>query len=115
MNILLGAAISGLAAGTVNGIFGGAGGMLLIPLLQKLTDLERDAVFPTSVSVILPICIVSLTLSTTPLPWREGLPYLLGSILGGILVGVTGRRIPVKWLHRIFGAMILWGGIRYLW
>lgn len=112
-----GAALAGLLAGIVNGIFGGAGGMILIPTLQMLTDIQEDALFPMSVSVMLPVSLLSLWLTsrTTSLPWTEALPYLLGSVAGGVLVGLMGRRIPTVWLHRIFGIMILWGGIRYLW
>lgn len=107
--------IAGAAAGAVNGLFGAGGGMLLVPLLTWLTDLEDDAVFPTSVTVILPICLVSLTVgSTAGLPFSQALPYLLGGIGGGILAGLTGNKIPVKWLHRALGLLILWGGIRYL-
>ena len=112
-----GAALAGLLAGIVNGIFGGAGGMILIPTLQMLTDIREDALFPMSVSVMLPVCLLSLWLVSraAPLPWTEALPYLLGSVSGGILVGLLGQRIPTLWLHRFFGIMILWGGIRYLW
>ncbi len=112
-----GAALAGLLAGIVNGIFGGAGGMILIPTLQMLTDIQEDALFPMSVSVMLPVSLLSLWLAAgaAPLPWAEALPYLLGSVAGGVLVGLMGRRIPTVWLHRIFGIMILWGGIRYLW
>lgn len=112
-----GAAAAGVLAGIVNGIFGGAGGMVLIPALQMLTDIREDALFPTSVSVMLPVSLLSVWLASqaAPLPWADALPYLLGSVAGGILVGLLGRRIPTLWLHRIFGLMILWGGIRYLW
>lgn len=113
----IGAAVSGLLAGIINGIFGGAGGMALIPGLQMLTDIEEDSLFPTSVSIMLPLCLMSLWLASrnAPLPWMEAIPYLLGSVAGGILAGLPGRRIPTLWLHRFFGIMILWGGIRYLW
>ena len=88
---------------------------LLVPLLTWLARLEDDQVFPTSVSVILPISIVSLFLSpSTGLSFQTILPYLLGSIAGGILCGFLGRKIPVKWLHRGLGILMIWGGIRYL-
>ena len=111
------AAAAGLLAGIVNGIFGGAGGMVLIPALGMWTDAEPESLFPLSVSVMLPVCVLSLwiTSRSAPLPWEDVMRYLLGSVVGGILVGLFGKRIPTLWLHRIFGIMLLWGGVRYLW
>lgn len=113
----LGSALAGLGAGCVNGIFGAAGGMILIPALQLLGKLPEDHLFPMSVSVMLPVCVLSLLLSSplNALPWQASLPYLIGGALGGLGAGLWGRKIPTLWLHRIFGIMILWGGIRYIW
>lgn len=109
-------AIAGFCAGAVNGLLGAGGGMVLVPLLTLLTDIEDGDIFPASVSIILPICIVSLTMGamTQGLPISQALPYLIGSVGGGILAGMTAKRIPVKWLHRLLGGLILWGGVRYL-
>lgn len=111
-----GIALAGLCAGAVNGLFGAGGGMVLVPLLTALTDLDEDEIFPASISIILPICLVSLgfTAFSTGLAWRTALPYLLGSAAGGLIAGLLGRKIPAKWLHRALGFMILWGGVRYL-
>lgn len=108
--------IAGLIAGAVNGLFGAGGGMLLVPLLTKLSRIEEEKIFPSSVSIILPICIISLLfrISESGLPVKTAWPYLLGSVLGGILAGKLGKYIPVLWLHRILGILILWGGVRYL-
>lgn len=108
--------LSGAVAGMVNGLFGAGGGMILVPLLSVFTELEEDQVFPASVSIILPICVVSLLLSRpeTGVPLDIAFPYLLGSIPGGLLAGMFGQQIPVKWLHRGLGLLIIWGGIRYL-
>ena len=111
-----GAAIAGSAAGIVNGLFGAGGGMILVPMLTMLTDLNDREVFPASISIILPMCILSLSISAMeqPLCWTTALPYLIGSALGGILAGLLGKRIPTVWLHRGLGILILWGGYRYL-
>lgn len=110
-----GTLLAGLAAGCVNGIFGAGGGMILVPLLQRVSGLSAEDVFPCSVSIILPICLVSLVAGElTSLPWVDALPYLIGGAMGGVLAGHFGQRIPTLWLHRILGGMILWGGIRYL-
>ncbi len=109
-------AIAGLCAGAVNGLFGAGGGMVLVPLLGKLTDLDEKSVFPSSVTIILPICLISLGVNALQdgLPFIQALPYLLGSIGGGIAAGLTAQKIPVKWLHRVLGLLIFWGGVRYL-
>lgn len=113
----VGAGLSGLAAGTVNGLFGGGGGMLLIPGLKWFSGVEEDQLFPMSVSVMLPVSVLTLTISAqaAPLPWADAWPYLAGSAVGGVLVGFLGRKIPILWLHRVLGVMLLWGGVRYLW
>lgn len=108
--------LAGSCAGAVNGLFGAGGGMVLVPLLTLLTLLKDAEIFPASLSIILPVCLVSLTVTAlqTPIPWADAFPYLIGSAIGGICVGLWGKKIPVKWLHRGLGILILWGGIRYL-
>lgn len=116
MRAYLRPAISGFCAGAVTGLFGAGGGMVLIPLLTALTDIEDNQVFPTSISIILPVCLVSLciTIFHAPPNIQGALPYLVGSGLGGFFAGKWGQKIPVNWLHRGLGILILWGGIRYL-
>lgn len=111
---ILGPAVAGACAGMVTGLFGAGGGMVLIPLLTLLTDLKEEELFPFSVSTILPLCVVTLLISSRPMPWQDAFPYLVGSTLGGICAGLWGQKIPILWLHRILGIFILWGGVRYL-
>ena len=112
----LGSGLAGLGAGAVNGLFGAGGGMVLVPLLTGFTKLDDDEIFPSSVSIILPICLVSLSYSLwgSTVDWSAALPYLIGSAAGGLAAGIWGRKIPTVWLHRLLGVLILWGGVRYL-
>lgn len=106
---------AGAAAGAVNGLFGAGGGMVLVPMLSGNTVFSEDEVFSSSVLIILPICLVSLGVSTGfQLPWAQAWPFLAGGIPGGILAALLGKRIPLVWLHRMLGLMICYGGIRYL-
>lgn len=108
-------ALAGSAAGIVNGLFGAGGGMILVPLLTKLGNMEEQEVFPASICIILPMCLLTLTIqSAGTLPWQDAFPYLIGSAVGGLFAGIWGKKIPTLWLHRILGVLILWGGYRYL-
>lgn len=108
--------VSGAAAGAANGLFGAGGGMVLVPMLTGCARLPDAEVFPSSVAIIFPICIVSaiLNLQHQNIDFLLLLPYLLGGALGGLAAGLWGRRIPTLWLHRILGILILWGGVRNL-
>ena len=108
--------LGGLAAGSVAGLFGAGGGLVLVPILGLWDGMEESRLFPASVAIILPVCVTVLAASL----WQEGLglsdalPYLPGSAIGGLFAGLWGKKIPVQWLHRLLGIFILWGGIRYL-
>lgn len=107
--------LAGGSAGAVNGLFGAGGGMILVPMLSGSPDFSEHEVFSSSIVIILPICIVSLIVNSGGnLPWAEAWPFLLGGIPGGLLAGLFGRKIPVTWLHRFLGVLILYGGVRYL-
>ena len=111
----LGSTLAGFAAGVVNGLFGAGGGMLLVPLLSASGDFTETEVFSSSIVIILPICLVSLAINGQDgLYLAEAFPYLIGSIPGGLLAGFFGHKIPVAWLHRFLGVLILYGGVRYL-
>lgn len=107
--------LAGGGAGIVNGLFGAGGGMVLVPLLTLGKEFTEQELFSSSVVIMLPICLVSLITGTGGnLPWSEAWPFLLGGIPGGIAAALIGRQIPTSWLHRVLGALIIYGGIRYL-
>lgn len=109
-------AISGACAGAANGLFGAGGGMILVPLLTRWTKLEDKKAFATSISVIAPICLVSILVYCFKgtLEIATALPYLLGGFFGGLLGGKLFKKIPEKFLHKALGLIIIYGGIRSL-
>ncbi len=107
--------LAGGAAGIINGLFGAGGGMVLVPLLIH-GGLEDKKAFSSALAVILPLSIISLAVYGTKgvLPIREALPYLIGGTIGGLLAGIVFRKVSAHFLHKVFGIIILWGGIRLL-
>lgn len=108
--------LAGAAGGLVSGLFGGGGGMVLLPLLTKWGSLEPRRAFATCVAVIYPICCVSAAvylLRVRP-ALSLVLPYLAGGVAGGILGGLTFRKVPVRVLKLVFALFLLYGGARYL-
>lgn len=106
---------AGAAAGLINGLFGGGGGMVLLPALLH-SGVEPKKAFATCVALILPLCLVSaaVMLLRTDFDWMTALPYLIGGAIGGVLGGKLLRKVSPKWLKRLFAAFMLYGGVRYL-
>lgn len=108
--------LSGAAAGIVNGLFGAGGGMVLLPLLTHTTDLKEHETFASCVCIVLPLSLVSagVYLLRGGEFGSSSVPYLIGGAIGGVLAGLFLKKLPTKWLHRILGIFILWGGYRLL-
>ena len=108
--------LAGAAGGAVNGLFGGGGGMVVLPLLAKWRGLEARSAFATCVAVIFPMCLVSTAVYLYQVRPALSLvlPYLAGGVAGGVIGGMTFEKVPVRMLKLIFGAFLLYGGVRYL-
>lgn len=110
------AAVSGAAAGLINGLMGAGGGMILVPLLVRWCGLEDKHAFATAISIILPLSVVSIVVYAlrAPLPFSDAWPYLAGGLAGGLLGGLLFKRMSANLLHKLLGAFILWGGVQLL-
>lgn len=109
--------LAGAAAGLICGIFGTGGGMVLVPLLIRFCGMEPREAFASSLSVMLPVCAVALGAIwlRNGLELNGSLPYVSGGVVGGVLAGIFYKKVPTRLLHKVMGAMILWGGLRILW
>ena len=108
--------LAGGAAGLANGLFGGGGGMVLVPILARWGKLDQRKLYATCVGVIFPVCLVSAAVYL----WRGGAdlgtaaPYLAGGLLGGWLGGKLYGKVPPKFLKWLFAAFLFYAGGRYL-
>ena len=108
--------LAGAAGGVINGVFGGGGGTVLLPLLVKWCALEQRKAFATCVAIVVPMCCVSAAVYLWQVrpPLQQVMPYLIGGAAGGVLGGLTFEKIPVRILRLLFGGFLLYGGWRYL-
>lgn len=108
--------IAGGAAGFANGLFGGGGGMVFLPILSRWGKLDRRKLYATCVGVIFPVCVVSAAVYV----FRGGvslltaLPYLAGGLIGGWLGGKWYGRISTGFLKWLFAAFLFYAGVKYL-
>ena len=108
--------LCGAAAGLTNGLLGGGGGSVLVPALTRGCGMEQRRAFATSVAVILPLCALSagIYLLQGGLDLMTALPYLAGGTLGGWAGGRWFKGMRMDWLRRVFGLLLIYGGVRCL-
>ena len=106
--------VTGALGGLANGLFGSGGGLFLVPLMTRWSKLEERKAFATSVAIILSLSIVSSVVYFTKgaLDFSTAWPYLLGGGIAGVISGLVFQKVPLNFLRRIFGLLILYGGIR---
>ena len=110
------ARIAGGAAGLANGLFGGGGGMVFLPILSRWGGLKERRLYATCVGVIFPVCAVSAAVYL----WRGEIqlsaawPYLAGGLVGGWLGGKLYGKVPAAVLKWLFAAFLFYAGVKYL-
>ena len=92
--------VAGALAGLANGLFGGGGGMVFLPILSRRGDLSQRQLYATCVGVIFPVCLLSAAvyLLRGGVALTAALPYLAGGFLGGWLGGMLYGKVPTVWL-----------------
>ena len=110
------ASIAGALADLANGLFGGGGGMVFVPILSRFGGLDSRKVYATCVGVIFPVCIVSAAvyLMRGGVELRTALPYLLGGAAGGYLGGRLYGKVSTRVLKWLFAAFLFYAGVKYL-
>ncbi len=78
--------LSGAVAGLLSGLLGVGGGFVMVPVLQRYTDLEMESIVPTSLAVIALVSVTGVASSALAgdLNWHVALPFSIGSLAGMI-------------------------------
>ena len=104
--------LCGGAVGVANSLFGGGGGMIAVPMLQK-TGLKEKEAHATAILLILPVSLLSFVFYA----WK-GLydfsvliPTSLGVTVGGILGARLLGKLPVKTVNLLFAFLQFAAGV----
>ena len=104
--------ICGGAVGVANGLFGGGGGMIAVPMLQN-TGLSEKRAHATAILLILPVSLLSFIFYV----WK-GLydfsvliPTAIGVTAGGALGAWLLGKLPVKTVNLIFAFLQAAAGV----
>ena len=108
------AILCGTFVGILNGFFGGGGGMVCVPLLEKIFDFDNKTSHASTLVVIFPLCIVSsvVYLLTGEMNYINLLYVSIGTIVGGIVGALLLKKLSGKTVRIIFVIIMLVAGIK---
>lgn len=98
--------VCGALVGAANSVFGGGGGMIAVPLLQK-TGLEEKRAHATAILLILPVSLLSFFLYVWKGFYQPSvlIPTALGVTAGGFLGAQLLGKLPVKTVNIVFAIL----------
>lgn len=113
-NLLL--VLTGALIGFVNGLLGGGGGMICVPILQKKLNLAPKHAHATAIAVIFPLSFVSSVIYVFNGSIKSDLLLTigLGVILGGIVGSLLLKFLPTKVVSIIFSILMIVAGVRLM-
>ena len=106
----------GAISGAVNGLFGGGGGMIVVPMLSKFLRYEQKKSHATAILIILPLSIFSGLLYCVfgNFNFTVGLPVVVGVVVGGIIGALLLSKLSSKWVAVIFSVIMAIAGCKML-
>ena len=102
--------------GVVNGLLGGGGGMLCVPALTSVGNLDTKRAHATAVFCMLPISIISAIVYSinTKVNFAKLALVVLGSLIGGFLGTKLLKKLDSQIISYIFVVVIFIAGLRMI-
>ena len=106
--------IFGLIAGFVSGFFGGGGGMIVVPFLEKGLGKPDKNAHATAILIILPVTVAcaAVYIASRGFDWSSGLPAGGGVLAGGALGAVLLSKFSNKFIRVLFALVMIGAGIK---
>lgn len=107
---------SGLGAGLLSGLLGVGGGFVIVPALQRFSDLDIKSVVATSLAVIALVSVAGVagSAATGGLVWSVALPFSAGALagmLGGRAVSARLGGPHIQLAFAVISALVALGMI----
>jgi uncharacterized membrane protein YfcA len=96
--------IAGAIAGVLSGLLGVGGGFVLVPALQRSTDLAAQSIVATSLAVIALVSLtgVATSMSAGHFNISVALPFATGSVVGMGIGSILTSHLPANYLKIAF-------------
>lgn len=100
-------AMSGAVAGLLSGLLGVGGGFVMVPALQRYTNLAMQSVVATSLAVIALVSATGVVASAAAgqVDWVVALPFSAGALAGMLAGRAVATRLAGPHLQAGFGAV----------
>jgi len=110
-------AFTGVLSGLLSGLLGVGGGFVIIPALNRYTNLDMKSIVATSLAVIALVSAGSVASASLAgvVHWRLGAPFAVGAVLGLLLARPLAAKLAGPRLQQLFalagiGAAVLLAG-----
>jgi uncharacterized membrane protein YfcA len=108
--------LAGTLAGVINGLFGGGGGMIIVPTLCVLLKRQPAKAHATAILIILPLSVLSslFYVGFGSFNLSVGLPVGIGVVFGGVIGAFLLNKLSSKWLIILFSLVMMGAGVKML-
>lgn len=102
-------AATGLQSGLLSGLVGVGGGFVIVPALQRHTDLDLRSVQATSLAVIALVSVsgVGAAIGHGSVPMALALPFAGGAVAALLIGQRWANQVPTAWMKRGFATLCL--------
>ncbi|MCO7518681.1 MULTISPECIES: sulfite exporter TauE/SafE family protein [unclassified Pseudomonas] len=97
-------AFTGMLSGLLSGLLGVGGGFVIIPALNRYTNLDMKSIVATSLAVIALVSTGSVVSASVAgvLHWWVGTPFAVGAVLGLLLARPLASKLAGPRLQQLF-------------
>jgi len=106
--------LTGAICGIFNGLLGSGGGVVAVLSFRKFLGLDTHKSHATALAIMLPLTVISaiIYLFMYQTNFLTAMWITFGGVAGGIAGAKLLNKISAGWLHKIFGAVMIFAAVR---